>query len=45
MSSKVRAQRHEMPKQAPDKRIKNFSEVTLGYTPELAVAEASRSIG
>ncbi|HXL04474.1 MAG TPA: NADPH-dependent glutamate synthase [Bacillota bacterium] len=45
MSSKVRAQRHEMPKQAPDKRIKNFSEVTLGYTPELAVAEASRCIG
>lgn len=45
MSSKVRAKRHEMPKQAPGKRIENFEEVALGYTPELAVAEAKRCIG
>lgn len=45
MSSKVRAARHEMPKQAPDVRAKNFQEVALGYTPELAVAEAKRCIG
>ncbi len=45
MSSKVRKQRHEMPKQAPDMRISNFEEVALGYTPELAVAEATRCIG
>ena len=45
MSSKVRKPRHEMPKQAPDIRSKNFEEVALGYTEDLAVAEATRCIG
>lgn len=34
-----------MPEQAPDVRNKNFSEVTLGYTENLAKEEASRCIG
>ena len=29
-----------MPSQAPDVRNKNFSEVALGYTREMAVGEA-----
>lgn len=44
MSSKVRQPRQEMPKQQPDVRSKNFQEVALGYTEELAVAEANRCI-
>lgn len=36
--------RRGMPKQAPEIRSHNFSEVALGYTAELAVAEASRCI-
>jgi len=32
-------------KQAPDMRTKNFEEVALGYTEDLAVAEATRCIG
>ena len=31
-----------MPEQAPDVRNKNFDEVTLGYTAEMAVEEAQR---
>lgn len=42
MSSQVG--RQPMPKQDPKERIKNFSEVALGYTPELAVTEAKRCI-
>ncbi|MFH1747031.1 MAG: NADPH-dependent glutamate synthase [Planctomycetota bacterium] len=34
-----------MPKQEPFERIRNFDEVALGYTRELAVAEASRCLG
>ena len=34
----------EMPSQTPDERIHNFSEVALGYTPELAQAEAQRCL-
>ncbi len=34
----------EMPSQAPDKRNKNFNEVTLGYTPEMAIEEAKRCL-
>ena len=30
-----------MPEQAPDVRNKNFEEVTLGYTAEMAVEEHS----
>jgi len=33
-----------MPKQEPFERIKNFDEVALGYTEELAVEEASRCL-
>lgn len=33
-----------MPKQEPFERVRNFDEVALGYTPELAREEASRCI-
>ena len=33
-----------MPEQAPDVRNKNFDEVTLGYTPEMAIEEAQRCL-
>lgn len=36
--------RHSMPAQTPEERIKNFGEVALGYTPELALAEAERCL-
>jgi glutamate synthase (NADPH) small chain len=36
--------RQPMPQQEPQKRIKNFEEVALGYTPEQAIAEAKRCI-
>ncbi len=34
----------QMPEQAPGARIKNFDEVTLGYSPEQAIREASRCL-
>lgn len=34
----------KMPEQPPEKRIKNFNEVPLGYTEDQAVEEASRCI-
>ncbi|MGN1095552.1 MAG: NADPH-dependent glutamate synthase [Eubacteriales bacterium] len=37
--------KHPMPEQAPDVRNKNFEEVSLGYTPETAMAEAKRCLG
>lgn len=33
-----------MPEQDPDVRNKNFSEVSLGYTPEMAIEEATRCL-
>ncbi|MBF0482971.1 MAG: dihydropyrimidine dehydrogenase, partial [Desulfovibrionaceae bacterium] len=36
--------RTPMPEQAPAARVKNFSEVALGYTPDLAKAEAVRCL-
>lgn len=36
--------RQKMPEQKPEDRIKNFSEVPLGYTPETAVIEAGRCL-
>ncbi len=36
--------RQDMPCQDPQERIKNFSEVALGYTEEMAKIEASRCI-
>lgn len=34
----------KMPEQEPEKRIKNFKEVTLGYTEEMAIEEAKRCL-
>ena len=34
-----------MPEQAPEIRNKNFSEVALGYTEDMAIHEASRCLG
>ncbi len=36
--------RTPMPKQPPEKRIRNFEEVALGYTPEMAIKEAERCL-
>jgi len=41
---KVGLPRHKMPEQDPILRTKNFNEVNLGYTPELAMAEAARCL-
>lgn len=40
-----RPPRQAMPEQDAHKRIYNFDEVALGYTPELAALEASRCLG
>lgn len=34
----------EMPMQSPEERIRNFDEVTLGYTEDMAVEEANRCL-
>ena len=36
--------RQSMPEQDPHVRARNFEEVPLGYTPEMAIAEASRCL-
>ena len=36
--------KHEMPTQEPSVRAKNFKEVALGYSEEIAVAEAERCL-
>lgn len=36
--------KNPMPSQEPDVRNKNFKEVTLGYTPEMAIDEAKRCL-
>jgi glutamate synthase (NADPH) small chain len=41
---KYKAPRIQAPEQDPDKRSKNFQEVSLGYTPAMAQLEASRCI-
>jgi len=41
---KVKVPRAKMPEQDPDARRRNFDEVPLGLTPEMAVAEASRCL-
>ena len=33
-----------MPRQEPEDRVKNFTEVALGYTEEMALAEAARCL-
>ncbi len=45
MSAKERVPRQSMAEQDPKKRIYNFDEVALGYTPEIAALEASRCLG
>lgn len=40
----INPKKHEMPAQDPQVRAHNFSEVALGYTEELAVAEANRCL-
>jgi glutamate synthase (NADPH/NADH) small chain len=42
--SKIDTNRRDMPKQSPEMRSHNFNEVALGYTEELAIAEASRCL-
>jgi len=37
--------KNPMPSQAPEVRITNVDEVTLGYTPEMAIDEAKRCLG
>ena len=44
MARKIDPQKRPMPKQEPFERIRNFEEVALGYTPELAREEASRCL-
>ena len=36
--------KHEMPTQAPEVRAHNFNEVALGYSLEVAQAEAQRCL-
>jgi len=41
---RMKIPRHAMPEQEPMERIRNFSEVALGYTAELAMEEAQRCL-
>jgi len=41
---KVKSERAKMPEQDPDVRRRNFEEVPLGLTPEMAILEASRCL-
>ncbi len=40
----IQPKKHEMPVQEASVRAHNFKEVALGYTPEIAVAEAQRCL-
>jgi glutamate synthase (NADPH) small chain len=42
--AKIEPKKHPIPQQPVNERIKNFSEVALGYTEETALAEASRCL-
>lgn len=44
MKERMKIPRHPMPEQEPKVRAKNFDEVPLGYTPEMAMEEALRCI-
>ena len=44
MSKKIKIPRAKMPEQDPDKRRRNFDEVPLGLTEEMAMVEASRCL-
>ncbi len=41
---RLKIRRHAMPEQKPEERIDNFLSVALGYTPEIAYAEAQRCL-
>ncbi|MDE7300927.1 MAG: NADPH-dependent glutamate synthase, partial [Clostridia bacterium] len=40
----IQPKKNEMPVQPPKVRARNFEEVALGYTPQIAVAEAERCL-
>ena len=40
----IQSNKNAMPMQEPSERVKNFNEVALGYTEELAVTEAQRCL-
>jgi glutamate synthase (NADPH/NADH) small chain len=42
--SKINLNRVDMPKQEPEERRRNFNEVAIGYTYEMAMEEANRCI-
>lgn len=42
--ARMKKKRHPMPEQPPEVRAKNFFEVNLGYSAEIAVAEAKRCL-
>lgn len=44
MAKKIVHEAMAMPEQDPQERISNFKEVPLGYTPEMAIQEASRCV-
>jgi len=44
VSKKIIPKKIPMPKQEPFERVKNFEEVALGFTPELARQEAARCL-
>ena len=44
MKERMKVPRQPMPEQAADERNRNFSEVNLGYSPELAQQEALRCL-
>jgi glutamate synthase (NADPH/NADH) small chain len=44
MPVKIDPKKRPMPKQEPYERVRNFDEVALGYTPELAREEATRCL-
>ncbi len=44
MAKKIVHESIPMPEQNPDERNKNFTEVPLGYTEQMAIDEASRCI-
>ncbi len=41
---RMKMPRHSMPEQEPQARVRNFSEVALGYTAQLAMEEAQRCL-
>jgi len=44
MGARVMAQRQPMPERPAEERVQDFDEVPLGYTEEMAVAEAGRCL-